>query len=571
MKEDLKEDLKTRHHIDDIIMAGDFNVTLNPEYTTSNSSMPRAEGRLRSLILDLDIIDVDPVLNLRPKHTYFCIYREKISSRLDRFYVSPQLLADAKIIRKDRVDDHTPLVLEIQEQRSHTNIWRFDDKLLEDPSFKQKLQNTMRDSLTGFSEEDLSEVPINNIQNCLRGQEPFKIVTDVLTKIRDMAKKEMKEQQTKKKERCEEKLKKMIEAREAYNSANPPTEDDRERLENAQMEYKIEQGRRADMAAIRNHNNYATSGEKLTQYHFSMMKSGKASRQIQKLVVQENGGWVNIEGQEILRHMARKYEEIAKKDPNVGLLSIEEFLGEELVQSSRECPLEFEPTLCQDMTAEELERVVKDTKVRSAPGPLGITNLLLKYIFPTIKHILAEAGNKWLFDEIPQVPPGGLLHRKVIFIKKAGRDIRKDDSYRGLSMLENIYKLYSKVMANRLAPALKQVQDKMQFGFTKGTGCREASRTVIDAIYEAAQRDTPLININTDVFKAFDMIDRQHIYNCLTFYGFPLKFVEAYKRLTQNSTAEFEVNQELSHQVDLERGTGQGDPSFNIAVTPLSD
>ena len=175
MKEDLKEDLKTRHHIDDIIMAGDFNVTLNPGDTTSNSSKPRAEGRLRSLILDLDIIDVDPVLNLRPKHTYFCIYREKISSRLDRFYVSPQLLADAKIIRKDRVDDHTPLVLEIQEQRSHTNIWRFEDKLLEDASFKQKLQNTMRESLLRFSEEDLSEVQINNIQNCLRGQEPFKI------------------------------------------------------------------------------------------------------------------------------------------------------------------------------------------------------------------------------------------------------------------------------------------------------------------------------------------------------------------------------------------------------------
>ena len=216
---------------------------------------------------------------------------------------------------------------------------------------------------------------------------------------------------------------------------------------------------------------------------------------------------------------------------------------------------------------ESSERHKSQVSSRTAWNHKSVTEIHL----PNHQTVLTEARNKWLFDENPQ---GGLLHRKVVFIKKAGRDIRKDDSYRGLSMLENIYKLYSKVLANRLAPALKQVQDKMQFGFTKGIGCREASRTVIDAIYEAAQRDTPLININTDVFKAFDMIDRQHIYNCLTFYGFPLKFVEAYKRLTQNSTAEFEVNQELSHQVDLERGTGQGDPSssflFNLAVTPLN-
>ena len=69
----------------------------------------------------------------------------------------------------------------------------------------------------------------------------------MITKIRDMAKKEMKEQQTKRKEICEGKLKKMIEAREAYNLANQPTEDDREQLENAQIEYKNEQGHRTEM------------------------------------------------------------------------------------------------------------------------------------------------------------------------------------------------------------------------------------------------------------------------------------------------------------------------------------
>ena len=568
------EDLMNKYNAEDIVMAGDFNVTLNRADTNTTSNKPRAEGRLRSIILDLDIVDADPVLNMDPNHTYFCAYRENRSARYDRFYISPHLLFDAKIKRKPRIDDHTPLVLELKEIRTHGNSWRFDDKLLEDASFLQKIQNVIRETMVGFSEEDLTEVPLNDIQNQIRRQEPFKIIVEVIRKVIQLSKKEMKELKEARKEKYEDKLKKMIEARDMYNTANPPTEDDQERFEDAQQEYRAEQGRRADMAAVANHNNYATHGEKLSHYHFAMMKPGKAAREIQQLVINGNGGSRNLEGSEIIRHMTEKYEEISKKDLNIGGTSIEQFLGEALVQTSKQCPLEMEPGLCQEITADEMERVVNDLKERSAPGPMGITNMLLKFLFPTIKHVLADAGNRWLLDDNPQHPPAGLLHRKVIFIKKAGRDARSDDSYRGLSMLENIYKLYSKVLANRLAPALKHVQDRMQFGFTRGTGCREASRTVIDAVHEAAQKNIPLININTDVFKAFDTIDRQHIYNCLEFYAFPQKMIEAYRRLTQNSTVEFEINRETLRQVALERGTGQGDPSssflFNLAVTPLN-
>ena len=46
-------------------------------------------------------------------------------------------------------------------------------------------------------------------------------------------------------------------------------------------------------------------------------------------------------------------------------------------------------------------------------------------------------------------------------------------------------------------------------------------------------------------------------------------------RLSQEATGEFEVNnRKISHPFNLERGTGQGDPSssflFNLAVTPLN-
>merc|ERR1711888_209563 len=102
------------------------------------------------------------------------------------------------------------------------------------------------------------------------------------------------------------------------------------------------------------------------------------------------------------------------------------------------------------------------------------------------------------------------------------------DSYRGLSMLENIFKMYSKTLANRLTPPLQHIQNIHQFGFTKNKGCLEASRIAIDVIRSANLENKPLIIISTDFLKAFDSISLDHIDNCLRFYEFPTKFRTAF-------------------------------------------
>ena len=66
-----------------------------------------------------------------------------------------------------------------------------------------------------------------------------------------------------------------------------------------------------------------------------------------------------------------------------------------------------------------------------------------------------------------------------------------------------------------------QVQNPHQFGFSKGKGILEASRTVLDVTQYAQKNNIPLIAISTDFFKAFDSIAIQHIENCLELYQFP--------------------------------------------------
>ena len=221
-------------------------------------------------------------------------------------------------------------------------------------------------------------------------------------------------------------------------------------------------------------------------------------------------------------------------------------MGQELVASSRRCPEEDKESLVTPVSIKELRDIVKELKKQSSPGPLGLSNTLLKFLFPHISHLLVQAGNDLLFGEDDIEIPKWLYHRIVLFVLKPGKNVTDPDSYRGLSMLENIYKMYSKLIALRMASPLRYIQSPQQFGFTKDKGCLEASRSVIDAIRAANLEGLPMIVLSTDFYKAFDSIALDHVESCLKFYEFPDSFTTAFMRLTRGGTMQFKVKNMLS-------------------------
>ena len=260
-------------------------------------------------------------------------------------------------------------------------------------------------------------------------------------------------------------------------------------------------------------------------------------------------------------------------DPEACTTSIEEFLGPALIQSLRMCPPEHHRYLTAPILPIEIKNIVKELKLNSAPGPLGLSNSLIKEIVPLMTTILLNYGNNLFFGDTPDFMPW-FFHRIVIFILKPGKPTSNPDSYRGISMLECFFKIFSKILSNRMQNSMLQVQNPHQFGFSKGKGILEASRTVLDVTQYAQKNNIPLIAISTDFFKAFDSIAIQHIENCLELYQFPQQFNAAFMRMARNGTAQFEINSQLSDDHPLHKGTGQGDPKsssgYNLSAAPLN-
>ena len=326
---------------------------------------------------------------------------------------------------------------------------------------------------------------------------------------------------------------------------------------------------RASAADEANYVQYATAGERMTGYHFRIMGKGKASRDIRNLLHNDQV----LEGEDVAKHLSEKLAALAMADPNVGGMSIEQYLGD-LAQGVRKVPDNMRERLSILITIKEVEDVVNGLKDVSVPGPSGITNKLLKAMLLSIKTILVHAGNKLLFGDETEIPEW-IFHRTVVFILKPGKKEDDSDSYQGLSMLENIFKLYAKIIGDRMAGVLKHVQDPHQFGFIEGRSCCEPTRSIIDVMAYAKQTGLPCIVISTDIYKAFDSIDIQHMEMCLRFYGFPDEYVKAFMLLSCNGTCQFEVNGFLSEKHKPERGTGQGDPksafAYNLCVSPMNE
>ena len=290
-------------------------------------------------------------------------------------------------------------------------------------------------------------------------------------------------------------VERLVTARNNLNASVQVTDQLTEDYEEAQLQLQAALSRRSQAASNTNFINHATMGERMSRYHFARSRTGRPSREIPKLIVQSENGPTIIKGQEISRHMVQKYAKIIKKDPIAGSMTIHDFLGPELTASLRKCPPEDFPYLTSPVLEIEVKDVIKEMKNESSPGPIGFSNLLLKELAPFISKVLADFGNHLFFDDVIPEFPAFLFHRLVVFILKAGKPTTDEDSYRGLSLLENLFKTFSKILSKRMSRPLKHIQHPHQFGFTAQKGILEASRSVLDVIKTANCENLPHLSI----------------------------------------------------------------------------
>ena len=151
-------------------------------------------------------------------------------------------------------------------------------------------------------------------------------------------------------------------------------------------------------------------------------------------------------------------------------------------------------------------------------------------------------------------------HSVLALIPKSKNADRVED-FRPIACCNVIYKVISKIIASRLAPALISIIDPAQAAFIQ-------NRAMIDNIFllkellrkYSRKRSSPRCTLNVDLRKAFDSVDWIFVKDMLTALHFPSTFISWIMTCIESTSYSISYNGSLHGFFKGERGLRQGDP-----------
>lgn len=195
--------------------------------------------------------------------------------------------------------------------------------------------------------------------------------------------------------------------------------------------------------------------------------------------------------------------------------------------------------LQKEISSEEIQQAIAELVLGKSPGPDGYTSRFYKgfqdLIIPILKKTYNSISNTQIF-----VPQSTEAH--IVLIPKPEKDHTLCNNYRPISLTNIDIRLYSKTIANRIAPILPKHIKLDQTGFTKG---RETRDNIIKTctLVEYVQRTAiPICLLAVDAEKAFDRVGWRFLEETLIQIGMGPKMLSRILALYSNSRAKVRVN-----------------------------
>uniref|UniRef100_A0A3B3H959 ribonuclease H n=1 Tax=Oryzias latipes TaxID=8090 RepID=A0A3B3H959_ORYLA len=234
--------------------------------------------------------------------------------------------------------------------------------------------------------------------------------------------------------------------------------------------------------------------------------------------------------------------------------------------------LNYSDKINQDITIEEVLKVIEKTKLHKAAGVDELSNEVLKCPkLLTTLHCLFRFCFKNGF--IPSI-----WYKSIIkpIPKSPQADPRVPLNYRGISLLSTVYKVFSSILNNRLSEYLEtnEVLVEEQNGFRRNRACIDNIYVLSSVVRARLQESKSTFVCFVDFKKAFDSIDRDLLQYKLLTYGINGQFYKAIKALYKAPLACVQVNDLKTGWFSTPFGVKQGDvlsPTlFSIYVNDLA-
>ena len=233
------------------------------------------------------------------------------------------------------------------------------------------------------------------------------------------------------------------------------------------------------------------------------------------------------------------------EDFYTNLYSANDFSQTEINTEFRDIPI---------ITANEVRKALKSMKRGKAPGEDGISIDLIKDAGDIAIVKLAELFTKCLREG---KTPKAWKNTIIILIHKKG-DTKDLKNYRPISLLSVIYKLFTKVITNRIADTLDLNQPREQAGFRSGFSTTDHIHTLNQIIEKTNEYRKPLCMAFIDYEKAFDSVEIPAVLRAIRNQGVEEIYCRILEDIYKDGTAAIKVHAETS-KIPIKKGVRQGD------------
>ncbi|GKA50427.1 RNA-directed DNA polymerase, eukaryota [Tanacetum coccineum] len=230
------------------------------------------------------------------------------------------------------------------------------------------------------------------------------------------------------------------------------------------------------------------------------------------------------------------------------------------------CKINFQfPKKLDSSQAEDLERIISSDEIRSAvwncgdnksPGPDGYSFEFLKKYWDLVGSDFCGAV-EYFFDH--GTFPKGCNTSFIALIPKV-LDAKLVSDFRPISLIGCVYKVVSKILANRIKTVISDLVSDTQTAFVAGRQILDGPFILDELLQWCKRRSKNALFFKVDFAKAYDSIRWDYLLDVLDAFGFGNRWCKWIRGSLMSATASILVNGSPSNEFVFHCGLKQGDP-----------
>ena len=220
---------------------------------------------------------------------------------------------------------------------------------------------------------------------------------------------------------------------------------------------------------------------------------------------------------------------------------------------------EMNASLTDNFQAWEVEVALKQMAPLKAPGPDGMPPLFFQNYWDLVKGDITTTVLNYLNSGSL---PSSLNHTFVTLIPKV-KNPEKVTEFRPISLCNVLYKIFSKVLANRLKRILPLLISEYQSAFLKGRLSTDNILVAFETLHYMKNHNsgsTGFMALKLDMSKAYDRVEWSFLEDVMRQMGFNDKWVALVMACIKSISYSLLINGEPQGHIVPTRGIRQGDP-----------